>query len=155
MICDLSWLSWFPNSVWEPALETLFRLRHWIFEEPTKRSFVEVRSQTEFGNERNIRESRTRRMVMHASFTLCLLALVPGFAIAQDKKPAVQPIQVVKIERKDPVTYDKDIEPILIKKCQFCHSGSVQEGKLDMGAYESLTKGGKRGSPIVPGKSAD
>ena len=92
---------------------------------------------------------------MRAFVSFCLFALIPGFAAAQDKKTSVQPIQVVKMERKDPVTYDKDVEPILIKKCQLCHSGSVQEGKLDMGAYESLTKGGKRGSPIVPGKSID
>jgi WD40 repeat protein len=76
-------------------------------------------------------------------------------ALAEDKKASVQPIAVVKIERKDPVTYDKDIEPILIKKCQFCHSGSVIEGKLDMSSYESLVKGGKRGQSIVPGKAGE
>jgi WD40 repeat protein len=93
--------------------------------------------------------------MMRASLTFCLLALVTGLAAAQDRKTPVQPVQVVKVERKEPVTYEKDIEPILIKKCQFCHSGSVIEGKLDMGAYESLIKGGKRGGPIVPGKSGD
>src|SRR5205823_656494 len=42
-----------------------------------------------------------------------------------------------------------------VNKCLFCHSGAVKEGKFDLGSYEGLLKGGKRGKPIVPGKSAD
>jgi hypothetical protein len=73
-----------------------------------------------------------------------------------DKKgKAVQPIAVVTLNRKEPIVYQKDIEPIFINKCQYCHSGAVKEGKFDLGTYESLMKGGKRGKPIVPGKSAD
>jgi WD40 repeat protein len=67
----------------------------------------------------------------------------------------VQPIQVVKLDRKEPVLYEKDIEPILINKCQFCHSGPVIEAKLDMTTYDTLMKGGRSGKPVVPGKSAE
>ena len=67
----------------------------------------------------------------------------------------MKPIAVVKLERAKPVLYDKDIEPILVNKCAVCHSDNIKEGKLDMGTYEALIKGGKRGAPIVPGKSAD
>src|SRR5208283_2655901 len=48
-----------------------------------------------------------------------------------------------------------DVEPILQNKCAFCHSGNVKEGKLDLGTFENLMKGGGRGTPIVPGKAAD
>jgi WD40 repeat protein len=84
---------------------------------------------------------------------LTLFLLVPSVVYAQDKKEA--PIQVVSLERKEPVTYDKDIEPILSNKCAYCHSGNLKEGKLDMASYETLLKGGKRGPAVVPGKSAD
>ncbi len=86
-----------------------------------------------------------------------ILAVLPFAAFAADEKkePAKgnEPIAVIKLERKEPVLYDKDVEPILVNKCMFCHSGNLKEGKLDMGAYETLIKGGKRGAPIVPGKS--
>ena len=92
---------------------------------------------------------------MRILLTTCLLALVPLTANAQNKKGDVEPIKVVKLERQEPVSYDKDIEPILKNRCFVCHSGKEKQGKLDMGTYESLVKGGKRGSPIVPGKSQD
>jgi WD40 repeat protein len=95
---------------------------------------------------------------MRASLLLCLLAFLPSAARADDTKELPknqQPIKVVPIDRKEPVSYDKDIEPILTNKCAFCHSGSLKEGKLDMGNYESLIKGGKKGAPIIPGKGSD
>jgi WD40 repeat protein len=90
--------------------------------------------------------------------TLVLAILLIGFVAAQEpanKAGRLLPIKVVALERKEPVTYEKDIEPILVNKCQYCHGGTVKEGKLDMTAYETLVKGGKRGPSIVPGKSAE
>jgi WD40 repeat protein len=94
---------------------------------------------------------------MRSFLTFGALFLLPGFVLAQESKApnTVQPIKVVQLDRKEPVAYEKDIEPILINKCQFCHSGAVKEGKFDMGSYELLVKGGKRGPAIVPGKSAE
>src|SRR5579864_9241464 len=87
---------------------------------------------------------------------LCLLALLPTLVVAEDKvKSFVQPIREISLDRKDPVLYDRDIEPILMNKCQFCHSGSIQEGKLDMSSFDSLIKGGKHGPSLVPGKGGD
>src|SRR5438270_13987433 len=90
-------------------------------------------------------------------YSAAILVALPFTAFAADEKkePAKgnEPIKVIKLERKDPVLYDKDVEPILVNKCMFCHSGNLKEGKLDMATYESLVKGGKRGSPIVPAKA--
>jgi WD40 repeat protein len=90
-------------------------------------------------------------------YAAALLAVLPFTAFAADEKkePAKgnEPIKVIELKRKDPVLYDKDVEPILVNKCMFCHSGNLKEGKLDMASYETLIKGGKRGSPIVPGKA--
>lgn len=91
---------------------------------------------------------------MRFAVSLCLVATLSLPAIAQEKKKGkLDPIQVVELKRADPVTYEKDIEPVFVKKCMTCHSGSVKEGGLDMGTYEGLVKGGRRGSPLVPGKS--
>jgi WD40 repeat protein len=80
------------------------------------------------------------------------LALVPMTALAQDKKEA-GPIKEIKLERKDPVAYEKDVEPIFYKRCITCHSGNVKESRFDISSYEGLVKGGKRGTALVPGKS--
>src|SRR4051812_17230866 len=82
---------------------------------------------------------------------LTLAAALPVAAGAQSKKEQ-GPVKVVELNRKDPVVYEKEVEPIFYKKCIACHSGSVKEGKLDISSYEGLVKGGKRGTAIVPGK---
>src|SRR6476620_1088567 len=85
-----------------------------------------------------------------------LALLLPLFASAQEKKDAkLDPIPEIKIDRKDPVLYEKDVEPILANKCFVCHSGKELNGKLDLSSYEKLMKGGKKGPPIVAGKSTE
>src|SRR5262245_50025961 len=90
---------------------------------------------------------------MRCLLTLSLIALLPAGAPAQGKKEKVEPIKVVELKRGEPVSYDKDVEPIFYKRCVACHSGPVKESKFDLGTYESLVKGGRRGPAIVPGKS--
>ena len=75
-------------------------------------------------------------------------------ALAQEKKEA-GPIKEIKLDLKEPVTYEKHVEPIFYKRCTVCHSGNLKEGKLDVSSYESLMKGGKRGESVKPGKSQD
>ena len=93
---------------------------------------------------------------MRSLLVLSLAALLPAAASAQEAKSGKnQPIKVVAIDRKDPVTYEKDIEPIFVNKCLFCHSGAVKEGKFDIASFDSLMRGGKSGKIIVAGKSAE
>ncbi len=93
---------------------------------------------------------------MRLLLSLVLIAGLSALASAQEKNTkSVSPVAVVKLERTTPVLYDKEIEPILVHKCAVCHSDNIKEGKLDLGSYEGLMKGGKRGAAIVPGKSGD
>ena len=88
---------------------------------------------------------------MRSRYWFCLIALLlPAVVVAADP----QPIAVVALNRKDALSYNKDIEPILNNKCSSCHNNLKTEGKLDMSTYESLIKGGKRGSPIIPANAA-
>jgi WD40 repeat protein len=89
---------------------------------------------------------------MRYLFVLALAGLLPLAAAAQEKK-ALAPIQVPELKRKDAVSYEKEVEPILYKRCVTCHSGSVKEARFDLASYEGLVKGGKRGTSITPGKS--
>jgi WD40 repeat protein len=85
-----------------------------------------------------------------------VLLVLPALALAQEKKDAkLDPIPEVKLDRKDPVAYEKDVEPILANKCFVCHSGKELNGKLDLSSYEKLMKGGKHGTPVVAGKAAE
>jgi WD40 repeat protein len=92
---------------------------------------------------------------MRSTLTLILLALLAAPAFGQDKLADNKPLDIVKLERTDAVLYEKEIHPIFKNKCFACHSGSMPEGRFDLSSYDSLIKGGKRGSPIVPGKSGD
>jgi mono/diheme cytochrome c family protein len=64
--------------------------------------------------------------------------LLAGFARAQDK----------------PVSYHKDIKPLFTSACNGCHRPEKSKGDLDMTTFKSLMKGGKDGTPIVPGDPA-
>src|SRR5262245_50482362 len=93
----------------------------------------------------------------------CLLALgLAGVGPAQDKekdkdarRKGEDEIKVIPLDRKTPVTYEKDVDPIFVNKCISCHSGNVKEGKFDLSSYDTMMRGGKGGPVVVPGKSAE
>ena len=75
-------------------------------------------------------------------------------AVADEKKDAaLKPIPVATLDRKEPVGYEKDVDPIFAAKCHVCHSGNLTEGKFDLGTHAALMKGGKKGPAVVPGKA--
>src|SRR5271167_1452450 len=94
---------------------------------------------------------------MRSLLILCLIAVLPTPSFGQGKKTDDDgPLEVAKLDRKDAVLYEKEIEPIFKARCFACHHPSTEiKSKLNMSTYELLIKGGKRGSPIVPGKSQD
>ena len=65
---------------------------------------------------------------------LATLSLAP-IAAAQDK----------------PVSFHKDIRPLFTAACNGCHRPEKSKGELDMTSYAALMKGGKKGTPVVPG----
>ncbi len=64
-----------------------------------------------------------------------------------------QPISVAVPDRKEPVSYAKEVADILDAKCVGCHNGGLAESKLILEDVPSMLKGGKRGPAIVPGKA--
>ncbi len=91
---------------------------------------------------------------------LLAMTLNANLASAEDKKDpkeeTPEPIKVVQLDRKDLVSYEKEIVPLLEKKCMYCHRGASIRGKYDMSTYEGLLKGGSKRSPaILPGRAND
>lgn len=53
------------------------------------------------------------------------------------------------------ISFQRTIAPIFQEKCLACHNHTTRQGGLNLESYEALLNGGKRGTPIVPGKSAE
>ncbi len=51
--------------------------------------------------------------------------------------------------------FQRDIAPILSKRCLECHSGPDPKGKLDLTTRAAALKGGKNGPALVPGNLDD
>ena len=49
-----------------------------------------------------------------------------------------------------PVSFAKDVQPILESKCLSCHGEAMQMGKLDLRSRESALQGGAHGAVLVP-----
>lgn len=53
----------------------------------------------------------------------------------------------------EPVSFSKQIKPILEARCLKCHGSAIQLGKLDLRSRESSLAGGEHGPSLVPGKA--
>ena len=76
--------------------------------------------------------------------TLAALALAGCFAClasADDAVPAAKP-----------VSFYRQVRPILQRHCSGCHQPSKQGGNLQLISYELFKKGGENGGSFVPGK---
>jgi hypothetical protein len=54
-----------------------------------------------------------------------------------------------------PVSFSKDIQPILEQNCLSCHGPAMQSSRLNLSTLEGALRGGARGSAIVPGQAED
>ncbi|PYV13790.1 MAG: hypothetical protein DMG07_13380 [Acidobacteria bacterium] len=50
------------------------------------------------------------------------------------------------------VSFARQIHPILAAKCQGCHQSSLSSGGMVVSSYADFKKGGRHGTPFVPGK---
>ena len=51
--------------------------------------------------------------------------------------------------------FDKQVAPILRKRCLPCHNNELNDGGISFLDRETLIKGGSRGRAVVPGKPGD
>jgi Protein of unknown function (DUF1553)/Protein of unknown function (DUF1549)/Planctomycete cytochrome C len=62
---------------------------------------------------------------------------------------------VTPANAQTPVSFSKDIQPILEQNCLTCHGASMQSSRLNLSTFEDALRGGARGSAIVPGSAED
>ena len=89
----------------------------------------------------------TSIMRASGSLLLCLL-LVAMTASAQE-------IPIAQIKRSTPVSFEKEILPILQKNCLACHNASERNGDLVLESPAEMLEGGDNGPAIVAGKGAE
>jgi uncharacterized membrane protein len=75
--------------------------------------------------------------------------------VAFGYEPKVDPADVPGKELEDQIVYADIVQPILNKRCVECHKEGKSKGKFRMDTYDLLVKGGKEGSGIKPGDSAN
>ncbi|MFA0768259.1 MAG: hypothetical protein OXFUSZZB_001587 [Candidatus Fervidibacter sp.] len=62
-------------------------------------------------------------------------------------------VALTSAQQRRPVSYSKDIQPLLLKRCVVCHGEKKAEHDLRLDSYEEVMKGDREGPVVVPGKS--
>ena len=82
----------------------------------------------------------------HRIATLALLAALAALApVARGDDPPPAAAEA-------PVSFHRQVVPILQRHCQGCHQPAKANGKLNLTSYEALRRGGSAGPLIEPGK---
>ncbi len=89
----------------------------------------------------------------------CLLAaaatLLPAWLLP-DALQGAGPFPVEANKARMAISYAKEIEPILLKRCKQCHGeGEERKGNFNVTSYEFLMRGGQGGKAVKPGKSGE
>ncbi len=83
----------------------------------------------------------------------CILCAILGLALAW--LLFFTPTSAHAQGPKGPVSFIKDVAPILQKNCFACHDAKKRKGKFEMTTWENFRKGGSHDDPVEPGKSQD
>ena len=73
--------------------------------------------------------------------------LASGSALSLAGDPESDPISAAHRD-----FFEKEVRPLLVKRCFECHGGSEAEGGLALASAEGWKHGGDSGQAIVPGK---
>ena len=83
-------------------------------------------------------------MSRHSHIVCCAHFLAATLTFGQDQKPVATPA---------PVSFSKDLAPILAKKCVACHGPEKSKGHFRLDSIDWLMKAGEsKSAPIVPGQ---
>ncbi len=66
-----------------------------------------------------------------------------------------KPIAIADIKREGPVSFEKDVLPLLTKNCVACHNTKKAENSLVLESPQSILKGGDSGPAVVAAKSGE
>src|SRR6266481_8729893 len=85
-----------------------------------------------------------------------IIGLFPLGLLAEENIDAQRkPISIAKIDRKNPVDFEKEILPILKNNCLACHNKTTTKAELVLETPQDILKGGESGKVVVPKRSGD
>jgi WD40 repeat protein/mono/diheme cytochrome c family protein len=61
-------------------------------------------------------------------------------------------VAAVPLAAETPVSFSRDIKPVLTRQCAACHQPQAKQSDLLLTSLDGFRKGGKRGAALVPGK---
>src|SRR5437762_6525923 len=83
-------------------------------------------------------------MSCRSHFICCALFLAAAYTFGQDQKPGAT---------STPVSFSKDLAPILARKCDACHGPEKSKGHFRLDSFELLMKAGEsKSASVVPGQ---
>src|SRR2546428_2827072 len=81
-------------------------------------------------------------MSRHSGIVYCALFLAAALTFGQDQEPDAT---------STPVSFSKDLAPILAKKCVACHGPEKSKGHFRLDSFDWLMKAGEsKSAPVVP-----
>jgi WD40 repeat protein/mono/diheme cytochrome c family protein len=93
---------------------------------------------------------RTRTSALPLRGLTYLVAI--GFAIIGLTWPSARAADQKPAKQIGPVSYYRQVRPILQRSCSGCHQPAKRGGKLLLTSYDGLKAGGENGAAFVPGK---
>jgi WD40 repeat protein len=87
--------------------------------------------------------------MLRSHYCFCIFCAILGAVLAV---LLLAPPKTTAQGAKGPVSFIKDVAPILKENCFSCHNAKQRKGGFDMTTFETLRTGGKEGASIVDGK---
>jgi hypothetical protein len=66
--------------------------------------------------------------------------------------PKKKPPAAKEPPKSNVISFAKDVQPLLIRYCEGCHSAINAKDGYDVSTYAALTRNGKKGALVVPGR---
>lgn len=94
-------------------------------------------------------------MTIRMGYVLAAAVFIVGVQHRLTSAADLKPIAIAEVKHDGPVDFQKEILPILQKKCLACHNATDAESDLVLENPQSILKGGAEGPSVVAGKAAD
>lgn len=95
-------------------------------------------------------------MLMKRTLLVAVPALVfAAGLLAEPRLVRAEPIAIAEVKRDGEVDFEKEVLPILRRKCLACHNNTDAESDLVLETPQAILKGGSEGPAVVAGKGLE
>ena len=65
--------------------------------------------------------------------------------------PALILLLTAPLSAQEPISFQRDVQPLLRARCAGCHQPAKRKGKLDLTTHATILAGGTDAGVVVPG----